>query len=295
MAAGYFETGKAHERATFELTIRRLPAHRNYVVVAGLAQAVDYLLNLKFTAEEIAYIRGLSQFSRVSPAFFEQLADFRFTGDVWAVPEGTVIFAGEPVMTVCAPVMESQIPETYLLATLTFQTLIASKAARVVEAAKGRSVVEFGTRRAHTAEAGVLGARAAYIAGCAGTSNTLAGFEYGIPVMGTSAHSWVMSFPTEIEAFRKLQSVLGESTVQLVDTYDTPEGVRHAAQVGRPLWGIRIDSGDFVALSRQARHILDAAGLTDAKIMLSGDLDEYRIADLVAAGVPVDSFGVGTQ
>ena len=157
--------------------------------------------------------------------------------------------------------------------------MIATKAARVVEAAAGRGVIEFGTRRAHTPEAGVLGARAAYLGGCAGTSNTLAGFRYGIPVMGTAAHSWVMSFACEMEAFRKLQRVLGEDTVQLIDTYDPIEGARHAAKLGRPLWGVRIDSGDFLALSRQVRAVLDEAGLQDAQIMVSGDLDEYRIRE----------------
>ena len=295
MAAGYFETGKAAERATFELGIRRLPRHRDYVLAAGLEQALDYLLNLRFTAPEIDYLRTLPQFARVSPAFFERLREFRFTGDVWAVPEGTMLFAGEPMMTVAAPLMEAQIPETYLLSTLTFQTLIATKASRMVAQAAGRGVVEFGTRRAHTPEAGVLGARAAYIGGCIGTSNTLAGFRFGIPVMGTCAHSWVMSFASEQEAFRKLQQVLGPHTIQLVDTYDPVEGVRRAAELGRPLWGIRLDSGDFLTHSKEARAILDAAGLQDAKIMASGDLDEWRIAELLAAGAPIDSFGVGTE
>src|SRR5262249_10861887 len=171
----------------------------------------------------------------------------------------------------------------------------ATKAARVVDAAAGRAVVEFGTRRAHTAEAGVLGARAAYIGSCAGTSNTLAGFRFGIPVMGTCAHSWVMSFATEQEAFRRLQYVLGPNTIQLVDTYDPIEGTRRAAALGRPLWGIRLDSGDFLSLSQQARAILDSAGLQDARIMASGDLDEWRIAELVASGAPIDAFGVGTE
>src|SRR5437764_458231 len=244
MAAGYFDSGKSAEKATFEFTIRRLPANRNFAVVAGLPQVVDYLLNLSFAPEEIDYLRGLPQFARVSPAFFDYLRDFRFTGDLFAVPEGTVVFAGEPVLTVRAPIIEAQIPETYLLSTVTFQTLIASKAARCVEVSGGRAVVEFGTRRAHTPDAGVVGARAAYLGGCAGTSNALAGFRYGIPVMGTCAHSWVMSFSCEREAFRKLQRVLGESTVQLLDTYDTLEGARQAAQVGAPMWGVRLASGD---------------------------------------------------
>src|SRR6516225_7182712 len=239
MAAGFFDCGRVDQKATFELTIRRLPAHRNYVVATGLPQVVDYLLNLSFTTEEIDYLRALPQFANASPAFFDYLRDFRFTGDLFAVPEGTILFAGEPVLTVRAPIIEAQIPETYLLSEITFQTLIASKAARCVEAAGGRPIAEFGTRRAHTPEAGTLGARASYIGGCAGTSNTLAGFRYGIPVMGTAAHSWVMSFPCEGEAFRKLQRLLGDSTVQLLDTYDTLEAARRTAKLGRPLWGVR--------------------------------------------------------
>ncbi len=295
MAAGYFEAGKAEEKATFEFAVRKLPEHRNFILAAGLPQVVDYLLNLSFTAEEIDYLRGLPQFRHVSPAFFEHLAKLRFTGDLFAALEGTPIFAGEPILAIRAPIIEAQLPETYLLSTITFQSLIASKAARCVSAADGRDVVEFGTRRAHTPEAGVLGARAAYIGGCSATSNTLAGFRYGIPVSGTSAHSWVMSFPCEIEAFRKLQRTLGESTVQLLDTYDAIEGARHAASLGKPLWGVRLDSGDFLATSRQVRAILDEAGLQDSKIMASGDLDEYKIRELLKGGAPVDAFGVGTQ
>lgn len=295
MAAGYFEAGKAEEKATFEFTIRRLPAHRNFLLTAGLAQAVDYLLNFSFQADEIDYLRGLPQFRRASPAFFEYLSRLRFTGDLFAAPEGTPLFAGEPVLAIRAPIIEAQIPETYLLSAITFQSLIATKAVRCVEAAAGRDVVEFGTRRAHTPEAGVLGARAAYLGGCAATSNTLAGFRYGIPVSGTSAHSWVMSFPCEVGAFRQLQNILAESTVQVIDTYDPLEGARRAASLGKPLWGVRLDSGDFLALSRQVRAILDEAGLRDVKIMASGDLDEYKIRNLLQAGAPIDAFGVGTQ
>ena len=295
MAAGYFEAGKTAERAVFELAVRRLPPHRNFILAAGLPQIVDYLLNLSFTAEEIAYLRELPQFRNVSTAFFDYLRDFRFTGDLFAVPEGTPLFAGEPMLTVRAPIVEAQIPETYLLSALSFQSLIDTKAARCVEAAGGRSIVEFGTRRAHTPEAGVLGARAAYIGGCAGTSNTLAGFRYGIPVMGTVAHSWVMSFCGEPEAFRQAQRLLGESAVQLIDTYDTIQGAHRAADTKGPFWGVRIDSGDFLAVTRQVRAILDDASHTEAKIMISGDLDEYRIRDLLAAGAPIDGFGVGTQ
>jgi nicotinate phosphoribosyltransferase len=295
MAAGYFEAGKTAERAVFELGIRRLPEHRNFVLAAGLPQVVDYLLNLSFTADEVAYLRELPQFQYVSPAFFDYLRDFRFTGDLFAVPEGTPLFAGEPMLTLRAPIIEAQIPETYLLSALSFQSLIATKAARCAAASEGRAVVEFGTRRAHTPEAGVLGARAAYLGGCAGTSNTLAGFRYGVPVMGTVGHSWVMSFCGEAEAFRQIQRILGDSAVQLIDTYDTVKGARRAAQGNGPFWGVRLDSGDFVALSHQVRTVLDEAGHADAKIMVSGDLDEYRIHELVAAGAPIDGFGVGTQ
>ncbi|MFN0172365.1 MAG: nicotinate phosphoribosyltransferase [Bryobacteraceae bacterium] len=295
MSAGFWETGKWDEAAVFEMSVRRLPRNRNYVLAAGLEQAVEYLLRLEFGDAEIVYLRGLPQFSRVSPGFFDALRAFRFRGDVDAVEEGTTLFAGEPVMRVRATLPQGQIPETYLLSTITFQTLIASKAARVVNSAAGRAVVEFGTRRAHTPEAGVLGARAAYLAGCSGTSNTLAGYRYGIPALGTAAHSWILAFPAEHEAFRAMQQVLGPSTVHLVDTYDTEEGVRIAASLGEPLWGIRIDSGDFVELSTRARRILDDAGLRQAKIMVSGDLDEHRIREMLDAGAPVDAFGVGTE
>lgn len=295
MAAGYWLAGKTAERATFELYVRRLPANRNFILAAGLQQATDYLLNLRFSEEDIRYLRGLSQFARLPEAFFDSLRAFRFTGDVFAAPEGTPLFAGEPLLTLRAPLMEAQIPETYLLATLGFQSLIATKAARMVEAAGGRGVVEFGTRRAHSPEAGVLAGRASYIGGCLGTSNTLAGQRFGIPVYGTAAHSWVMSFPTELEAFRRLQELLGPATTYLIDSYDTLEGARRAASLGEPLWGVRLDSGNLVELARAVRGILDGAGLHGAKIMATGDLNEYKILELVASGAPIDSFGVGTE
>jgi nicotinate phosphoribosyltransferase len=290
MAAGYFAAGKLEEVGTFELTVRRLPRNRDFVLMAGLHRALDYLLNLGFEAHEIDYLRGLPQFRNAPAGFWDYLADFRFTGDVFAVPEGSVVYAGQPVMNVRAPMIEGQIPETYLLSAITFETLIASKAARIVHAAAGRDVVEFGTRRAHTPEAGVLGARAAYIGGCAGTSNTLAGFRYGIPVMGTAAHSWVLAFASESQAFDRLQRLLGDKTVQLLDTYDTLEAARLVGRMGGPLWGVRLDSGDFLELSREVRRILP-----HAKIMVSGDLDEAKIADLLRQGAPIDAFGVGTE
>ncbi len=295
MAAGYAAAGKAGEVATFELFVRRLPPNRNYLIAAGLAQAVDYLLNVRFQPEDLDYLRSLPQFALAPPAFWDLLRNFRFTGDLWAVPEGTPVFAGEPLLTVRAPIVEAQIPETYLLSMVSFQTMIASKAARVVEAAGGRSVVEFGTRRAHSPEAGVLAARAAYIGGCSGTSNVESGRRFGIPVLGTAAHSWVQSFESELESFRRLRDLLGAGTVYLVDTYDAIEGTRRAASLGKPLWGVRLDSGNLAELSRAARRILDDAGLSDAKIMVSGDLNEYKILELVAAGLPIDAMGVGTD
>jgi nicotinate phosphoribosyltransferase len=295
MAAGYFAAGKHHENATFELTLRRLPPHRDFAIMAGLHRAIEYLANLGFTGEEIDYLRAHPSFANAAPDFWDYLRAFRFTGDVFAVPEGTVLYERQPVMTVRAPLIEAQIPETYLLAAIGYETLVASKAARLVRAAEGRSIVEFGTRRAHSPETGVLGARAAWIGGCAGTSNVLAGLRYGIPTMGTAAHSWVMSFESESEAFERLQKLLGEHTIQLIDTYDTAEGARLAARLGRPLWGVRIDSGDLDALSREVRSILDTAGLREARIMASGDLNESKIERLVQAGAPIDAFGVGTE
>ena len=295
MAAGYFESGKAAEIATFELFFRHLPRYRNYVLSAGLEQVVEYVTNLRFAGEEIRYLRSLPQFQRVSPEFFDTLRDLRFTGDLFAIREGTPIFAGEPFLAVRAPLLQAQIVETFLLATMGFQSLIATKAARMVEVAGGRAVVDFGTRRAHSPEAGVLAGRASYIGGCAGTSNTETGFRYGVPVFGTAAHSWIQAFPTEREAFQRLQSLLGEATAYLIDTYDTIEGARLAASLSHPLWGVRLDSGNLVELSREVRKILDDAGLPDAKIMATSDLNEYKILEFAAAGAPIDAFGVGTD
>jgi nicotinate phosphoribosyltransferase len=295
MAAGYFEAGLAARTATFELSLRRLPEHRDFVVAAGLPQAIEYLEGLGFDGAEIEYLRSVPQLAAAPASFFENLASFRFEGDVWSVPEGTPLFAGEPVMTVRGPLWQVQVVETYLLSMISFQTLVATKAARMVEAAAGRGVVEFGTRRAHSPEAGVLAGRAAYVGGCLGTSNVLTGFRYGVPVYGTAAHSWVLAFPDELAAQRALQNLLGSGTIYLIDTYDTLEGARKAASLGRPLWGVRLDSGDLGALAREVRRILDGAGLGDAKIMASGDLNEYKIAALVEAGAPIDAFGVGTE
>ncbi len=295
MAAGYFESGKHQEIASFELFFRHLPRYRNFVLAAGLEQVVEYLTNLRFTGEEVRYLQSLPQFQRIAPEFFDILRGLRFTGDLFAIREGTPIFAGEPFLTVRAPLMEAQIAETYLLATIGFQSLIATKAARMIEVAGGRAVVDFGTRRAHSPEAGVLAGRASYIGGCIGTSNTETGFRYGIPVFGTAAHSWVQAFPTEREAFERLQNLLGEATVYLIDTYNTIEGARLAASLGRPLWGVRLDSGNLVELSRAVRKILDDADLKDVKIMATSDLNEYKILEFAAARAPIDAFGVGTD
>jgi nicotinate phosphoribosyltransferase len=295
MAAGYFAAGKAGDRAVFELFIRRMPEHRDYLIAAGLAQAVDYLLGLRFAPDEITYLRGLPQFARAAEGFWDYLREFRFTGDVFAMREGTPFFAAEPILTVHAPIIEAQLVETYLLGMLGFQSMIAAKASRVVAAAQGRAVVEFGTRRAHGPQAGRLAGRAAYIAGCAGTSNVESGSRFGIPVFGTSAHSWVLAFTEETESFRALQQLLGEGTVYLIDSYDTLEGARKAVSLGEPMWGVRLDSGDLVGLSRQVRTILDEAGFAHAKIMATSDLNEHRIEELLAAGAPIDAFGVGTE
>jgi nicotinate phosphoribosyltransferase len=295
MAAGYFEAGKADEIATFELFFRHLPRYRNFVLAAGLEQVVEYLQNLHFEDEEILYLRSLPQFHRVSPEFFDALRVLRFTGDLFAIAEGTPIFASEPFLTVRAPLMQAQIAETYLLATVGFQSLIATKAARMVAVAGGRAVVDFGTRRAHSPEAGVLAGRASYIGGCIGTSNTETGFRYGIPVFGTAAHSWIQAYATEQEAYKRLQNLLGDATVYLIDTYNTVEGARLAVSLGRPLWGVRLDSGNLVELSRAVRKILDDAGLRDAKIMATSDLNEYKILEFAAARAPIDAFGVGTD
>jgi nicotinate phosphoribosyltransferase len=295
MAAGFFQSGKSADIGTFELFVRRFPPNRDILVSAGLPQAIEYLLDLSFTAEEIDYLRGLPPFRHVARAFWDYLARFRFTGDVFAVPEGTPFFPGEPIVRVRAPLIEAQIPETYLLSIISFQSLIATKAVRVVEAAAGRPVIEFGTRRAHSPEAGVLAGRASYIGGCAGTSNIEAGFRYGIPVYGTSAHSWVMAFEDEERAFRELRKLLGEGTTYLVDTYDTVGATRTAAALGGPIWGVRLDSGDMTALSREVRRVLNDAGLPDARIMVSGDMNENRIRDMIAQAACVDAFGVGTE
>jgi nicotinate phosphoribosyltransferase len=293
MAAGYLKTG-FDARLTFELFVRSLPAHRNFLVAAGLDQALDFLEGVHFSDEDVRYLRAQPVFQRVGDEFFEYLSRFRFSGDVWAMPEGTVFFPGEPVLRVTGPAIEAQIAETFLLSEINFQTMIASKAARIVQAASGRPVIEFGSRRAHGMEAGVLAARAAVIGGCQGTSNVAAGKQFGIPVYGTQAHSWIMAHADEEEAFAKFLDIFPEQAVLLVDTYDVRAAVEKLIAMGRKPRGVRLDSGDIAADSIWTRKRLNQAGWSDVIVFASGDLDEDSISELLDRGALIDGFGVGT-
>jgi len=294
MAAGYFDN-KIRDIATFELSVRQLPENRSYLIVAGIEQSLHYLAQMKFSDDTIKFLKDLPIFSHVSRNFFEYLKNFKFGGDIYAMPEGTIAFAEEPIMRITAPIIEAQIIETYLLSTINFQTLIATKASRIVHAARGRDVIDFGTRRAHGPQAGILAARACFIGGCKGTSNIFAAYKLGIPAMGTIAHSWVMAFKNEQDAFYKFYKIFPDNTNLLIDTYDTLTGAKHAATIGRKLIGVRIDSGDLVKLSKRVRKILDNKGLRHVKIIASGDLNEERIDYLLRNDASVDSFGVGTE
>ena len=294
MAAGYFEQGM-RDTATFELSVRHLPENRSYLVAAGLEQVLHYLTHITFSQEAIHFLQQLPVFKHVSRAFFEFLKGFAFSGDVYAIPEGTVVFAGEPLLRITAPLIEAQIVETYLLSTINFQTSIATKASRITLAAQEREVVDFGSRRAHGPQAGVLAARSAFIGGCKGTSNVFAAYQLGIPAVGTIAHAWVMAYESERDSFQKFHEVFPDDTVLLIDTYDTLAGARRAATIGKGLKGIRLDSGDLLKLSGEVRRILDAEGLQHVRIVASGDLNEYRIDELVRNGADIDSFGVGTE
>ena len=298
MAACYFEQSMS-QPATFSLFVRNLPPNRSFLLSAGLAEALDYLENLRFGRESIDYLRGTGQFRN---DFLDHLADLSFSGDVMAVPEGTVVFPNEPLLEVTAPIMEAQLAETYLMNAIQLGTLLASKAARIRFAACDKTVMDFASRRAHGRDAALKVARSSYVAGCDATSNVLAGKEYGIPIEGTLAHSFVQSFEEEIEAFRAFARVFPSNTVLLIDTYDTLEGARRAVTVGQEmagrgakLRGVRLDSGDMVPLSKEVRRILDEGGLPDAKIYASGSLNEYRIEEALAAGAPIDGFGVGSH
>jgi nicotinate phosphoribosyltransferase len=294
MAAGFFEH-HIECTATFELFVRQLPPERGYLIAAGLDSVLGYLEHLRFNDEDIRFLRAQPAFGTVSDAFFDHLRHFRFTGDVDAVPEGTLIFGGEPILQVTAPIAQAQIVETYLLSVINFETLVASKAARVVRAARGRGVWEFGTRRAQGPQAGVRAARAAYVGGCAGTSNVLAGYLYQVPLAGTAAHSWTQVYSSERESFLALLDTFPETAILLIDTYDALRGAEIAATLGRKVFGVRLDSGDLLEKSRQVREILDRNGLQKTKIVASGDLNEYRVDELVSKGAPIDLFGVGTE
>jgi nicotinate phosphoribosyltransferase len=294
MAAGYLQT-RFDAKATFELFVRHLPPKRNFLVTAGLEQVLDFLEHVHFTADEISFLRKHPVFCNIRDEFFDYLATFRFTGHVWAMPEGSLAFPGEPLLRVVAPIIEGQIMETYLLATLSYQTMIASKAARVVTAAQGRQVVEFGARRAHGSQASLLAARAAAIGGCEGTSNVLAGQQFGMNTYGTQAHSWVMAHENEREAFAHFLDAFPGHSVLLLDTYDVRTALKTILKMGRKPAGVRLDSGDLAKDSRWVRRELDGVGWKDVKIFASGDLDEYRIKKLVAQGAAIDAFGVGTS
>lgn len=297
MADGYFETGMAEDIAYFDMFFRKVPDGGGFAIMAGLEQTIDYLKNLKFTEEDIEYLRSKNMFCE---EFLEYLRNFEFKCDVWAVPEGTPIFPHEPIVTVRGPVMQAQFIETMVLLTINHQSLIATKANRIVRAAKGRPVMEFGTRRAHGAEAAIFGARAAYIGGCAGTACTIADRDYGIKALGTMAHSWVQMFPDEYTAFKKYAEIYPQNCTLLVDTYNVlksgvPAAIRVFKEMKPESMGIRIDSGDVTYLTKKARKMLDDAGLPECKIVVSNSLDEYIIRDVILEGACIDSFGVGER
>lgn len=301
MMQGYFKS-QNKEVVIFDAFYRRNPCDGGYAIAAGLDQVIDYIKNLRFSKEDVDYLRSLNTFEE---DFLSYLENFRFSGDIYAIPEGTVVFPREPLIKVVAPIMEAQLVETAILTIINHQSLIATKAARVVYAAKGDGIMEFGLRRAQGPDAGVYGARAAVIGGCVGTSNVLCGQLFDVPVKGTHAHSWIMSFPDEYTAFKTYADLYPNACCLLVDTYDTlKSGVPNAIRVfkemraaGIPLknYGIRLDSGDLAYMSKQARKLLDAAGFEDAFISASSDLDEYLIDSLKTQGAKITSWGVGTN
>ena len=301
MMQGYYEQGQ-NEIVVFDVFFRQNPCSNGYSVCAGLAQVIDYIKNLNFTYEDVDYLRSLKIFSE---DFLQYLSGFHFSGDIYAIPEGTVVFPKEPLLKVIAPIMEAQLVETAILNIINHQSLIATKTSRIVFAAAGDGIMEFGLRRAQGPDAGLYGARAAMIGGCVGTSNVLAGELFDVPVMGTHAHSWIMSFEDEYTAFKTYANLYPDNCTLLVDTYDTlKSGVPNAIRVfqefkdaGTPLkkYGIRLDSGDLAYLSKEARKLLDEAGLPEATICASNDLDEYLLHDLKIQGAAINSWGVGTN
>lgn len=300
MANGYIANGVANTEAIFDMFFRKVPDNGGFAIAAGLEQVIEYIENLKFTEDDIEYFKNKKIFSE---EFLDFLRNFKFNCDVWAVEEGTPVFPQEPIIIVKGPVKEAQIMETMILLTINYQSLIATKASRIVRVAKGRAVSEFGSRRAQASEAAILGARAAYIGGAKATANTITDKFFGVPAIGTMAHSWVQMFDTELEAFRAYAKVYPDSCVLLVDTYNTlEEGIPNAIKVfdelrakGHEGVGIRIDSGDLAYLSKKARVMLDKAGYPNVKIMVSNSLDEYVIKDLLGQGAQIDGFGVGER
>ncbi len=301
MGNGYLQNGMQDQICYFDLFFRQVPDGGGFAIAAGLQQVIRYIQKLHFSPEDIAYLRSRGMFSE---EFLSYLADFRFTGDIWAVPEGTPVFPHEPLVTVRAPAIQAQLLETYLLCTLNHQSLIATKASRINRSAAGRTVLEFGSRRAQGADGAILGARAAYIGGCAGTACTISDELFGVPAGGTMAHSWVQMFDSELDAFRAYCRTYPHAATLLVDTYSVldsgiPNAIRAFDEILRPLGirscGIRIDSGDLAYLTRRARQMLDDAGWTECKITVSNALDEYLIRDIISQGACIDSFGVGER
>ncbi len=299
MSNGYYEHGMDKHIGYFDLFYRRNPDNAGFAIFAGLNSAISYISNLHFSDDDIAFLKSKGIFDN---KFLESLKNFKFNGDVWSVPEGSVVFPGEPLMTIRGNIVETSLLETMLLLTVNHQSLIASKASRIVRSAKGMPVMEFGSRRAHGADAATIGARAAYLAGCVGTADTLTDQRFGVPALGTMAHSWIMMFPNEYEAFKAYAESYPDNCVLLVDTYDTltsgvPNAIRVYDEVLKPMGkrpgGIRLDSGDISYLSKKARIMLDEAGYEDAKIVASNSLDEYKIRDILDQGAKLDSFGVG--
>lgn len=301
MGNGYFVSGMKDKISYFDLFFRKIPDNGGFAIACGLEQIIDYISELHFYEEDIEFLRSKKIFDE---NFLEFLKDFHFTGDIWAVPEGTVIFPNEPIITVRAPAIEAQLVETYLLLCINHQTLIATKANRIVRAAQGRAVSEFGSRRAHGGDAAIFGARAAGIGGCSGTACTITDQKFGFNATGTMAHSWVQMFDSEYEAFKTYCECYSDSAVLLVDTYNViksgiPNAIKAFNKVLKPLGkrplGVRIDSGDITYLSKKARKMLDEAGYSDCKIIASNSLDEYIIRDMIFQGAKVDSFGVGER
>ena len=295
MGNGYFQNGFYKRKTYFDVFFRKVPDGGGYAIAAGLEQVIDYIKDLHFTKENIEFLRTKKIFSE---DFLKYLENFRFSGDIYAVPEGTPAFPYEPILTVCAPAIEAQLVETYILLAINHQSLIATKASRIVRAADGRAVTEFGSRRAQGADAAIIGARAAYIGGCNGTACVLTDEMYGVPAGGTMAHSWVQMFDNEYEAFKTYCEIYPNKPILLVDTYNTlksgiPTAIRVFNEMGIKDGGIRLDSGDIAYLSKKARKMLDDAGLTHCRIIASNALDEYLIRDLLRQGACVDSFGVG--